>query len=189
MDGSIKVKNDISCGGGNAELPGHVFWRPYSSTDGTVYFHAYVNDRKPRDTRFAFRVRGNDKDGDGEIQRGYGAVCVIDREGIWGNTKGTSDIRLKKDVSYFNQSNPTDKLLSLHGVRFRWDNANEDGPYQIGLIAQEVEKVFPELVSTGGDGFKGISILGMFAPVIEAIRQQHEEIEELRGQVLELRNQ
>jgi hypothetical protein len=187
VDGSVKVKNEISCGGVNAELPGHVFWRPYSATDGTVYFHAYVNDRKPRDTRFAFRVRGNDKDADGEIQRGFGAVCVLDREGIWGNQKGTSDIRLKKDVSYLvNQSNPTDKLLSLRGVRFRWDNDNEDAPYQLGLIAQEVEKVFPELVSTGGDGFKGISILGMFAPVIEAIRQQHQEIEDLRAQIVEL---
>ncbi len=188
VEGSIKASGDISSTGTNMTVPGHVFWRPWAA-DSTVYFHAWAEDPKPRDTRFAFRVRGNDKDADGAIQRGYGAVCVLDREGIWGNQKGTSDIRLKKDVSYFNQSNPTDKLLSLHGVRFRWENANEDGPYQIGLIAQEVEKVFPELVSTGGDGFKGISILGMFAPVIEAMRQQHEEIEELRAQILELKKE
>lgn len=183
VEGSIKASGDITSMGTNMVLPGHVFWRPYAA-DSTVYFHAWAEDPKPRDTRFAFRVRG-----DGEspgITKGYGIV-VIDKEGIWGNQKGTSDVRLKKDLCYLdNQTNHTDKLLSLRGVRFRWENATEGSPYQLGLIAQEVEKVFPELVSTGGDGFKAISILGMFAPVIEAIRQQRDEIDELRAQILEL---
>jgi hypothetical protein len=182
--GSIKVNGDVISRGTNTILSGHVFWRPYAA-DNTVYFHAWAEDPKPRDTRFAFRVRG---DGDSPgITKGYGIV-VIDKDGIWGNHKGTSDIRLKKDVSFLsNQTNPTEKLLSLHGIRFRWENATDDGPYELGLIAQEVERVFPELVSTSGDGFKGISVLGMFAPVIEAIREQRDEIEELRAEISKLR--
>ena len=194
VDGSIKANGAIDCGGGDAILPGHVFWRPYIEGDvergGTVYFHAWTSDRKPRNTRFVFRVRGDDKDAAGAVidKGAYQAACFIDKDGIWGDHKGRSDIRLKTDVSCLDtQTNPTNKLLSLHGVRFKWQNDKEDAPYQLGLIAQEVEKVFPELVSTGGDGFKGISVLGMFAPVIEAIRQQQEEIEKLRAQILKLK--
>ena len=52
--------------------------------------------------------------------------------------------------------------------------------------AQDVEKVFPELVETGPDGIKGVYTAGLLGPLIEAIKQQHDEISELRDQISEL---
>lgn len=96
---------------------------------------------------------------------------------LW-SSNGTvegSDAKLKDDIAPLN--NALEGLLSLQGVRFKW---RSDQKQRIGLIAQDVEKVFPELVETGPDGFKGIYTSGLFGPVIEAMKEQHEEITRLR---------
>ena len=51
---------------------------------------------------------------------------------------------------------------------------------QMGLIAQEVEKVFPEVVLTDNEGYKSIAYSKMVAVLIEAIKEQQEMIEELK---------
>jgi hypothetical protein len=94
-----------------------------------------------------------------------------------------SDSRLKTDVTAL--SNPLDKLLRLRGVEFRWKN--EPTKRKIGLIAQEVEPVFPELVGVGPDGFKGIDYNGFTAAMIEGMKQQQEQIASLQDEVISLR--
>ncbi len=56
----------------------------------------------------------------------------------------------------------------------------------IGLIAQEVEKVLPELVSEDKDGFKGIEYSKLTAVLVEAIKEQQRQIEALSIRVAEL---
>lgn len=78
----------------------------------------------------------------------------------------TSDERLKTDI------HPVEglaKVLGLRGVRFRW---RESGAAAVGLIAQEVEKVFPELVVTDkSTGYKAIRYGSLVAPLIEAVKE------------------
>jgi hypothetical protein len=57
----------------------------------------------------------------------------------------------------------------------------------MGLIAQEVEEVFPEVVTTGPDGMKGINYAALIAPLIEAMKQQRAQIGELRAEIQALR--
>ncbi len=83
----------------------------------------------------------------------------------------TSDRNLKKNVKTLNDS--LEKIMKLRGVSFNWKDNNNPG---IGLIAQEVEKVFPELVN-GGDGLKGVQYGNLVAPLIEAVKAQQQEIE------------
>ncbi len=82
----------------------------------------------------------------------------------------SSDRRLKQNIVPL--SNSLDKILSLSGYSFDWI---KDGKHDIGVIAQEVEKVFPELVhewdDTNGKKFKSVQYGNLIAPVIEAIKE------------------
>ena len=68
----------------------------------------------------------------------------------------------------------TGKLQQLRGVRWEWiEEAPEDAKELpgLGVIAQEVEKVFPELVETGEDGYKRVHYYGLIGPLIEAVKE------------------
>jgi hypothetical protein len=89
-----------------------------------------------------------------------------------------SDLRLKTDVSSLDRM--VDKILALRGVRFKWRTASDGDSYRIGLIAQEVERVLPEVIETGPDGMKGINEAGLVAAIITAIKDQQAELRALR---------
>jgi len=96
-----------------------------------------------------------------------------------------SDERLKKNIHPI--TNALDKVQRLNGVTFNW---KKSGDKDIGVVAQNVEKVLPELVVTGPDGMKSVKYSNMVALLIEAVKEQqkeinkqHEEIEELKKKV------
>jgi len=105
--------------------------------------------------------------------------------GMWATAYTySSDQNLKKNIATI--QSPLEKILQLRGVTFDW---KKDGKSSVGLIAQEVEKVFPELV-TGEEGKKGVQYGNLVAPLIEAVKAQQKEIETLnnRIKILEIKN-
>lgn len=87
-----------------------------------------------------------------------------------------SDERLKKEVRPLEQA--LARLLKLHGVTYEYRNPeaiHELPGQQTGMIAQEVEKVFPEWVETGRDGMKRLSVRGFEALTVEALRELRTE--------------
>jgi len=84
-----------------------------------------------------------------------------------------SDIKLKDNISVID--NPLDKIVKLEGVNFQW---KETGKKSLGVIAQEVEKVLPELVS--GEESKTVNYNGLIGLLIECVKYQQKEIEELK---------
>jgi hypothetical protein len=72
--------------------------------------------------------------------------------------------------------NSIELTKQLQGVRFDWIDNNKPS---LGLIAQEVEKVLPELVETSADGTKSVSYGNIVGVLIEAIKEQQVRIEEL----------
>jgi hypothetical protein len=107
--------------------------------------------------------------------------------GVW----STSDIKLKKNVLLL--ENSLDKVLSLRGVSFDWNKEEHpemgfSGGKQFGLIAQEVEKVLPELVSEGPGGFKSVDYSKITPILIEAIKEQQNQIEELKKEIALLKS-
>ncbi len=94
-----------------------------------------------------------------------------------------SDVRLKTNVEPL--GSVLDKVLKLRGVSF---NLKDSSRKQIGLIAQEVESLFPELVSTASDGYKSLSYERLTAVLLEALKEQQAEIEELRTRLQNLEN-
>jgi len=98
-------------------------------------------------------------------------------------TPGASDIRLKKNVKPLNGA--LDRLLQLRGVTYEWiapaEHGNQIGT-QRGFIAQEVEKVMPEWISTDRKGFKMIAIpgRGLEAMLVESVRELKTQNDDLR---------
>lgn len=95
-----------------------------------------------------------------------------------------SDARLKQNVEPLDKA--LDLLLQLRGVRFEWKEPDKMGNLsgsQFGLVAQEVEEVFPEWVSRDPDGYRELTLRGFEAIVIEALRELKAELEDLKSQL------
>ncbi len=99
----------------------------------------------------------------------------------------TSDAALKKDIAPV--QNALDKISRLNGVSFEWkDNAQQtDHRKHIGVIAQEVEKIFPESVY-GQEGAKAVDYPSLIAPLIEAVKELKNQNQTL-GQQLKAQSQ
>ncbi|MGE3609721.1 MAG: tail fiber domain-containing protein, partial [Bacteriovoracaceae bacterium] len=86
----------------------------------------------------------------------------------------TSDARLKKDVKTIDSA--LSKVSQLRGVHFNWKKDNKP---EIGFIAQEVEKVLPDLIQTVKPGtteeIKSVKYGNMVAVVLEAIKEFHQK--------------
>ena len=99
----------------------------------------------------------------------------------------TSDARLKENVR--NIDNPLDMVSKINGVRYQWTdayiakNGGEDGYFirkdDIGLIAQEVEAVLPEIVAENNEGFKAVKYDRVVALLIEAVKELTARVNEL----------
>jgi len=92
-----------------------------------------------------------------------------------------SDARLKTKVGQLKGA--LDKMLQLRGIHFEWKDPQKMGNLtgtQMGLIAQEVEKAFPEWVSTDPEGYKELTIRGFEALTIEALRELKTDVEDLK---------
>jgi Chaperone of endosialidase len=112
----------------------------------------------------------------------YVVGCVYGPSGIIGGSCA-SDARLKKDIRQFPLV--LDKLVQLQPVSYDW--RTEEFPQlhlgtarTSGLIAQEVEKVFPEMVSPGADGFKRVNSSELPYLMLQAIRELKAENDSLR---------
>jgi hypothetical protein len=100
----------------------------------------------------------------------------------------TSDRRLKEDIQVL--AGGLNTILELNPVTFKWKN-HTDIDRHIGLIAQEVQPLIPEVVNTGDDPDKtlGINYAGLVPVLISAIKEQQEQIDELKALVEQLMNQ
>jgi hypothetical protein len=90
-----------------------------------------------------------------------------------GTITANSDEKLKENVIAI--ENALDKVLSLRGVEY---DRKDSGEHQIGVIAQEVEKIIPEVVY--GDETKSVAYGNLVGLLIEAIKEQQNEIEILK---------
>ena len=89
----------------------------------------------------------------------------------------TSDEKLKTNISTI--QNPIDTIKQLRGVEYNW---KDNGQKSMGVIAQEVEKILPYLVSEN-ENSKSVMYSNMVGLLIEAIKEQQKQIDELRGKL------
>ena len=155
------------------------YWTPQAlfnyTGGGTSYISGWkaIRVRHPGTRTFAGEVRATS-----EITAYYG-----------------SDERLKENIQPI--ASPMTMLESIRGVYFDWtqehiqSRGGEDGffvrKHDIGVIAQEVEAILPEIVATRPDGFKAVKYEKLVPLLIEAIKDQKSTIDHLSAEVQELK--
>ena len=93
-----------------------------------------------------------------------------------GNVTAYSDVRLKSNIKTIESG--LDKVCAMRGVTFE-----KDGVDGLGVIAQEVEQVIPEVVFTDTDGMKSVAYANLVGVLIEAIKELKLEVETLKAKL------
>jgi hypothetical protein len=126
---------------------------------------------------------------------GIGTVSPSQKLSVNGNICYTgsigacSDIRYKKNIHPI--SHALDNLLLIHGIYYNWNKEKFSekaftDDRQIGFSAQEIEKLFPEMVQTDADGYKSVDYSRMTPVLVEAIKEQQQQIEALMKRIQQL---
>ena len=133
-------------------------------------------------------------DGTVDINAGGGPLGSSAKLHVGGNIianqfNQNSDARYKTHITTFD--NALDAVLNLRGVTYDWDRAkwpekNFSEGRQIGFIAQEVEKVLPELVITDGSGYKSVAYANAVPVLVEAIKALNAKLDAKDKQINEL---
>jgi hypothetical protein len=96
-----------------------------------------------------------------------------------------SDIRYKTKIRTI--PNALERVNNLRGVNFTWKDEEKFGSgKQIGIVAQEIEEVFPEAVTSDSEGNKSVAYSKLTAVLIEAVKELKTENEELRKRIEQL---
>ena len=126
----------------------------------------------------ALGVNVNASTTDGRIDAGNDIVAY-----------STSDERLKENVKSI--ENALDKVLKIGGYEFDWKPLTEkeketihgNEGHDVGVLAQEIEKVLPEVVNKRDSGYKAVKYEKIVPLLIEAIKDQQKQIDELKSKI------
>jgi hypothetical protein len=130
----------------------------------------------------------------GDIMFGTGAVgftasgerMVISTNGyVYANVQPYSDATQKTQLQPL--TGALERVTALRGITYRWKDKTLDQEKQMGFSAQEVEKVFPELVRVAPNGLKTVAYDHLTAALVEAVKEQQREIEGLKREMESLK--
>ena len=175
---AIKLSGSVSVNGGNA-----------------IFFKTSGNDADDRYGVKLGAVRSDSSNGSSvfllQMERrnlnGMETVLTIDQDGVATFINdviafGSSDRRLKDNIEPI--SNAIDKVKSIGGYTFDWnENQYTYKGKDVGVVAQEVEDVMPEVVTTREDGYKAVKYEKLVPLLIEAIKEQQKQIDELKARL------
>ena len=196
----IDLDRDVSAGSGISWYStGHTTWQEYMSPTGQGGCGPNGNITSPGGahgvTSWALRSyienvsgygwtweSGGSSSATGTVMMGLNSSTG--NLSVGGTVTANSDRRIKKNIVTID--NALDKVLKLRGVTFQRTDT-EDDKVLMGVVAQEVEEVIPEVVSLGDpddpDSIKSVSYGNMVGVLIEAIKEQQLQIDELRKQI------
>ena len=179
----------------NTAAPANQRWTElYSGSDGTVVLRT-INDAYTAGATIFHSHRNagthtiNYTVFDGNIGIGMAPSYRFHSNGTVagvGAYVNASDERLKKNIKPITDAR--EKLLQLQGVYFDWrqdeyPKMNFEQTHDVGVIAQEVEKIFPEAVKTDKQGFKSVAYSKLIAPMLEMIKENYWQFEKLETKV------
>jgi phage baseplate assembly protein gpV len=132
--------------------------------------------------------------GNGNVNMTAGTTTIngnvtVNGSGTVSGTWTVSDARYKTNVTALD--NALAKVMRLRGVSYDYRRAdfperNFPAGRQVGFVAQEVERVVPELVVTNTDGYKAVAYQNITALLTEAVKQQQAQIQALQARITQL---
>jgi hypothetical protein len=133
------------------------------------------------------RIHSGNRTGSPTIRLGNGGnIIANDNITAYGSA---SDRRLKENIQPL--TGALDKVLQLQGCTFNWKETTDERDLigikeDIGFIADEVQAVIPEMVRTGVEGYLSLRDRGFSALLVEALKEQNQEVVDLRNRVAQL---
>ena len=136
---------------------------------------------RPAANTIGFAVGGSEEmrlESDGDLHVGGDVIAA---------STTVSDERLKSDIKTIDDA--LSKVEALRGVSYVWNNGNRKGEAEIGVIAQEVEQVLPEIVREkempmmGGGVYKTVDYEKMVGVLIEAVKELSAQVKELKEEI------
>ena len=132
---------------------------------------------------------------------GIGRTGVTNRLEVEGNASksaagswlANSDARLKKNITSLSSKDMLQKLLSLQGITYEWNdkqtNTKRPEGIQYGFTAQNIQAIFPSLVTEDNNGFLQTPYGTYDAMTVEAIRALNDKIEKQSFEIADLRRE
>ena len=157
----------------NANETAILFGKAENAASGGIVYNSF-------NTLNGFQFRAN-----GNVTR----MEIYSSGNAWlqGTLNQNSDLRLKKEIHQL--QNSLQKITKLNGYNYYWKDAKADNSLQTGLLAQEVQKLFPQLVKEDKDGMLSVNYSGLIPVLIESIKEQQQQIDELKKLVEKLLKQ
>jgi hypothetical protein len=90
-----------------------------------------------------------------------------------------SDVRLKTNIRPIRSA--LEQLQNINGYTYYWLDKNRDKSQQVGVLAQEVQQIYPQLVHQNEKGELSVNYMGLVPVLIEAIKELQKEIEVLKA--------
>ena len=158
-----------------------------SGTNGTTRLRGPANDSSPQLEMTSTLCKIDS--GDLKVEDGSIAVGTITNSTTNGRIDAsndivafsTSDIRLKDNIKSIDKA--LDKVNSIQGIEFDWIEKEEvhgNSGHDIGVIAQEVEKILPDVVTTRDNGYKAVKYEKIVPLLIEAIKDLSKQVDGLK---------
>jgi polyhydroxyalkanoate synthesis regulator phasin len=168
----LDVTNDNSLGiSMNANNSASTYTISNPDTMAIMDMNLGINTTSP-----SYRVEVNDVSTDQTAAfTGTTQTCIVDTSGA-GGWNCTSDERLKQNI--LDLSGSLDKIMQLRGVTYNF-KSNPDSSPIAGFIAQEVQKVLPDLVGESKDGYLNLNKEGMIPYIVQAIKEQNGKIDDV----------
>jgi len=133
-------------------------------------------------------ILGNGNSGGHDYANGLGGNTVVSTNPFYcyQDITAYSDSRVKENVEVVD--NAVEKIKAIRGVTFTRNDVEDKNKRHAGVIAQEVLAVLPEAVSEDLNGHYSVAYGNLNALLIEAIKEQQTQIEELKNEIKELKN-
>ena len=150
-------------------------------TSAKITVDVYDDDKDEDDETYYFEITDADNATiDDNNKKKKGTIQDNDSSGWF------SDKRLKKDIKELNNS--LEKLSQIRGVEFYWKKKGWSKRKQFGVIAQELQKVYPDMVIKK-NGYLRVNYQALIAPLIESVKELKKENEKLKNEVNNLKKE
>mgnify|MGYP001255875785 CR=1 FL=1 len=202
----LDVRGDIITNRAAIGNSGHAGWASFSHKDkytsttdyGLIHHSDGTTILNCKRDKVLYLRQGNDGNDDITLAASGGVMSIKRAVNVTGAITATGDItgfyssdkRLKDNLEKI--SEPIEKIKKINGYTFDWipkEDVHINEGHDVGVVAQEVEEVLPEVCTTRDNGYKAVKYEKLTPLLIECIKKQQEQLDKQQEQIENLQEQ